>query len=81
MSDMAGGMTGDYLYVLLTFEDTTSQLMIEALGPATVIGMVTDVVNGVYTTSDGKRPSKIEVGAKLEGGHFLGETAPMGIGA
>jgi hypothetical protein len=66
MGYMAGEMTGDHLYVLLTFEDSDMQIVIEALGPATVIGMVTDVVNGIYTTKEGKKVSKIEVGAKFE---------------
>jgi len=67
MSVMAGGMAGDHLYVLLTFDaENSPQIVIEALGPATVIGMVTDVVRGVYTTDDGKKVAKIEVGAKFE---------------
>jgi hypothetical protein len=54
-------------YIVLTFTDD-SQVVIEALGPETVIGMVTDVVRGNYDDlrMDGKRVAKTEVGNQVD---------------
>jgi hypothetical protein len=53
-------------YIILSFTDD-SQMVIEALGPETVIGMVADVVRGNYDElRDGKRVVKVEVGNQVD---------------
>jgi hypothetical protein len=55
-------------YIILTFTDD-SQVVIEALGPETVIGMVADVVRGNYDEirpEDSKQVAKVEVGNQID---------------
>jgi hypothetical protein len=52
-------------YIALTYKGGT-QMLLESLGPETVIGMVSDVVRGNYTGNDGDPVTKIEIGDVME---------------
>jgi hypothetical protein len=43
-------------------------MVIEALGPETVLGMVADVMRGNYVNSAGKKVAKIEIGDMIDMG-------------
>jgi hypothetical protein len=55
-------------YIVLTYEGNDSQMVIEALGPETVLGMVADVMRGNYTSGAGKKVVKIEIGDMIDMG-------------
>jgi hypothetical protein len=52
-------------YIAFTYRSGT-QMLLESLGPETVIGMVSDVVRGNYTGNDGDPVTKIEIGDVME---------------
>jgi len=55
-------------YIVLTYENNDSQMVIEALGPETVLGMVADVMRGNYVSPAGKKVVKIEIGDMIDMG-------------
>jgi hypothetical protein len=68
-------------YIMLSYDDG-SQMVVEGLGPETVIGMVTDVVRGNYdeTTRQmmSKKVVKVEAGDMLDMGTRWAIPTPMG---
>ena len=54
-------------YIVLTYANG-GQSMLEAIGPETVIGMVTDVMRGSYNDTEPSRSevTKIEIGNAIE---------------
>jgi hypothetical protein len=56
-------------YIVLTYEGGDSQMVIEALGPETVLGMVADVLRGNYVSPSGKKVVKCEIGDMVRDEH------------
>jgi hypothetical protein len=57
-------------YIVLTYEGGDQQMCIEAIGPETVIGIVTDVMRGNYNEGQ-KRVTKIEAGDQMDHGYRM----------
>ena len=56
-------------YIVLTYEGSDSQMVVECLGPETVLGMVADVVRGNYVSPAGKKVVKVEIGDMVRDEH------------
>jgi len=55
-------------YIILTYDGGDNQMVIEALGPETVLGMVADVLRNNYTSPSGKKVVKMEIGDMVDMG-------------